>query len=197
MTTHFAILLTPPRAGAVDSRLAAGIGEQHALRLYRLMAGRALGAIRALRQPAVVWYAPADARQEMRRWLGEEWDLRPQASGDPGARLASAARTAVEGDRWIVVSGDCPDINETILRMASDALELYPVVLGPSLDGGYYLLGGRVPLPDLFSDMPWGTGRLLDETRRRLTRLGVAWTELPMLRSVATAQEAKAAGLLT
>jgi rSAM/selenodomain-associated transferase 1 len=197
MTTHFAVFLDAPRHGAVATGLAAEIGEQHALRLYRLMASRTLAAVQTLGQQAVIWYTPADARQELRRWLGEEWDLRPQASGDLGARLACAARIAVEGDRWIVVGANCPDINETILRMACDALDLYPVVLGPALDGGYYLLGGRAPLPDLFSEVPWGTGRVLGEMRRRLAELGVAWTELPILRNVDTPADAKAAGLLT
>jgi glycosyltransferase A (GT-A) superfamily protein (DUF2064 family) len=76
-------------------------------------------------------------------------------------------------------------------------LEDWPIVLGPALDGGYYLIGGTAPLPDLFSQIPWGTDRVLDETRRRLDSLRLRWTELPALRDVDTAADARAAGLLT
>ncbi|MDP9258278.1 MAG: glycosyltransferase, partial [Actinomycetota bacterium] len=62
---------------------------------------------------------------------------------------------------------------------------------------GYYLIGGRTPLPDIFTGMPWGTDRVLAETRARLTRISAAWHELPTLRDVDTADDARAEGLLT
>jgi len=156
-----------------------------------------MAAVRATGHSATVWYAPADAGPEMIRWLGQDADLRLQASGDLGARLAAAARSAAEGDLWILVAGDCPGLTASDLDHMVALLDQWPVVLGPAPDGGYYLLGGRVPLPDLFSDMPWGTNRVLDETRRRLQSLGLEWTELPLLRTVHTAADARAAGLLT
>lgn len=173
------------------------MGDQHALRLYRIVAARVLAAIRATGQPVTVWYAPADAGPEMIRWLGQDTDLRLQASGDPGARLAAAARSAANGDLWLMVAGDCPGITTALLDQALALLDEWPVILGPSPDGGYYLLGGRVPLPELFTDIPWGTDRILDETRRRLQTAGVRWTELPLLRTVHSATDARAAGLLT
>jgi len=173
------------------------VGDQHALRLYRIVAARVLAAIRGTGHPVTVWYAPADAGPEMIRWLGPDTDLRLQASGDLGARLSAAARSAASGDLWLVVAGDCPGITTAELDHAVALLDDWPVILGPSPDGRYYLLGGRAPLPELFVDMPWGTDRVLDETRRRLQAAGVRWTELPLLRTVHTAIDARAAGLLT
>ena len=197
MTVHCAVFLKAPRAGEVKSRLAAEIGEQHALRLYRIMAARTIAAISEAGFRPSVWYAPADARSEMVRWLGEDTDLRLQASGDLGVRLAAASRAAADGERWLAVSGDCPALEAVHIEEAATRLESWPVVLGPSLDGGYYLIGGTAPLPDLFSQMPWNTDRVLDETRRRLETLRIRWTELPALRDVDTAADARAAGLLT
>ncbi len=71
------------------------------------------------------------------------------------------------------------------------------MVLGPAEDGGYYLVGGPTPLPPIFEGMPWSTSRLLEETRARLARAGAAWRELPTLRDVDTADDARAEGLLT
>lgn len=156
-----------------------------------------MAAIRDTGQPVTIWYAPADAGPEMIRWLGQDADLRLQASGDLGARLTAAARAIPEGDSWIVVAGDCPGLSAGDLTHAAALLEDWPVVLGPAPDGGFYLLAGRSPLPDLFSDIPWGSDRVLDETRRRLQALGLQWTELPLLRTVHSSADARAAGLLT
>jgi rSAM/selenodomain-associated transferase 1 len=197
MTVHCAIFLQVPRAGQVKPRLAAEIGDSHALRLYRIMAARAIAAITEAGYRPVIWYAPADGRQEMVRWLGADIDLRLQASGDMGVRLAAAVRSAADGEPWLALSGDCPALEAVHIREAVERLEDWPVVLGPALDGDCYLIGGIAPLPDLWSEMPWGTHRVLDETRRRLESLRIRWTELPALRDVETADDARAAGLLT
>jgi rSAM/selenodomain-associated transferase 1 len=197
MTPALAVFLKAPRHGTVKTRLAAEIGARHALRLYRLMAARTLAAAREAGLEASVWFTPADAGAEMRRWLGEGCVLRPQASGDLGARLAAAAQSVEPGRGWIVVGGDCPALGAALLREAGAIVSGGELVLGPTLDGGYYLLGARAPLPDLFTGMPWSTSRVLEETRARLARLGLSWQELPVLRDVDTADDARAEGLLT
>jgi rSAM/selenodomain-associated transferase 1 len=197
MTPALAIFLKAPRPGTVKTRLAAEIGDRQALRLYRVMASRALTAASDAGFNATVWFTPADAGPEMRLWLGERWDLRPQASGDLGARLAVAEQAVPRGHPWLAIGADCPRLDAALLREAGAIVARDEVVLGPSEDGGYYLIGGRTPLPALFDSMPWSTSRLLAETRARLTRAGVAWRELPTLRDVDTAADARAEGLLT
>jgi rSAM/selenodomain-associated transferase 1 len=191
------VFLKAPRLGTVKTRLAAEIGERHALRLYRVMAARALAAAREAGLDASVWYTPADAGPEMRHWLGDEWVLRPQASGDLGARLAAAVHAVDPGRGWLALGADCPRLDARLLRQAADAVLEGQVVLGPTVDGGYYLVGGLAPMPDLWSDMPWSTERLLEATRARLAAAQVSWRELPVLRDVDTAADARAEGLLT
>lgn len=197
MTVYLSIFLKAPRLGRVKARLAAEIGECAALRLYRVMAARALATARAAGLPTTIWYAPAEALEEMRRWLGEEWQLRPQASGDRGARLRAAARSVQPGAGWLSIGGDCPDLTGEHLRRALPLIEKGEVVLGPALDGGYYLVGGPSPVPDLFTAMPWSTDQLLEATRRRLEAAGIDFGMLPVLRNVATVADARAVGLLT
>jgi rSAM/selenodomain-associated transferase 1 len=197
MMVHQAILLEAPRPGVVKPRLAGEIGELHALRLYRILAGRALDALSATGFPTVVWYTPPEARSEMARWLGPGWELRAQASGDYGARLAAAARAVPPGHQWLCIRDNCLGLSAATLREAVAVLERTPVVLGPTLDGGYYLIGGHTPLPDLFSHQPWGTPLLLRGTRERLIELGVPWEELLPLKAIDTMHDAKVAGLLT
>jgi len=192
-----AVFLDAPRLGAVKTRLASEIGERHALRLYRVMAARTLEAVDRAELEATVWYAPADAAAEMRFWLGERRRLVPQASGDQGARLAASLRAAAPGRGWLALAADCPGLDfGLLLAAAAHVLHGDPVV-GPTHDGGYYLIGGVAPLPDLFSGIPWGSARVLSETRARLAHAGRVWRELPTLRTVSTAADAHAEGLLT
>lgn len=197
MTPPVAILLKAPRLGTVKTRLAAQIGERHALRLYRVMAARVLAAIRAAGLDAIVWFTPPDALVEMQFWLGDSWELRPQIAGDAGARLTAAARVVPRGHPWIAVCANCPALTAAVLRQACAGLERAGIVIGPSYNGGYYLVGGRTPLPDIFTAMPWGSNRILAETRARLARISATWHELPLLRDVSTVEDARAEGLLT
>jgi rSAM/selenodomain-associated transferase 1 len=197
MTPALAVFLKAPRLGTVKTRLAAEIGERQALRLYRVLVHRTLAEVRMAGLDATVWFTPTDAATEMRRWLGEGWDLRPQASGDLGMRLAAAAHAVPPGRGWLAIGADCPRLDAALLQEAAAVVARNEIVLGPSRDGGYYLLGGPTPLPDLFSAMPWSTGRVLGETRARLVHAKAAWHELVTLRDVDTAEDARAEGLLT
>jgi hypothetical protein len=197
VTPALAVFLHAPRLGTVKPRLAAEIGDRHALRLYRIMAARTLVAAREAGLGVTVWFAPGDAGPEMRYWLGEDCDLRPQVSGDRGIRLATAARAADPNRAWLAVVGDCPAIDAALLREAAAIAERGDVVIGPTADGGYYLIGGMPPLPDVFTAMPWGTARLLPETRARLSHVGAVWRELEPLTIVETAEHARAERLLT
>ena len=197
VTPPLAILLKAPRLGMVKTRLAAEVGDRHALRLYRVMAGRVLTAVRTAGLDAIIWFTPPESLPEMEHWLGDSWEFRPQVTGDLGARLAATVRAVPRGHPWMAVCADCPSITATVLRQACVDLERAGVVVGPTYDGGYYLIGGRTPLPDIFTAMPWGTDRVLAETRLRLARISAVWHELPMLRDVHTAADARAERLLT
>lgn len=181
----------------MKTRIAAEIGERHALRLYRIMVARTLAAAREAGPEVTVWFAPGDAGPEMRYWLGEGYHLRPQPSGDRGSRLAIAARAADGSRPWLALVGDCPALEAALLREAMMLAERGDVVIGPTPDGGYYLIGGRPPLPDVFTAMPWRSDRLLAETRARLAHVGAAWRELPPLTIVETVEHARAERLLT
>lgn len=196
MTAHVAVLLKAPRAGHVKTRLAAKVGDAAALAIYRELAGRALAAVDQAGLPATVWYDPPDALAAMQTWLGARRAYRPQPAGDLGARLAAAAAEAGPGTAWLAIGGDCPAVSGALLSAAADALAGADVVAGPSEDGGYWLIGARAPVPDLWSGMPWSSAALLAATRRRVAGLGLRLALLPRLADVDTAADARAAGLL-
>jgi hypothetical protein len=99
-----------------------------------------------------------------------------QCDGDLGARMLAALVAA--NAPALVVGTDCPALTAEHLRTAADILRGgTDAVLVPAEDGGYALIGLRAPEPALFSDMRWSTPSVMDETRRRLERLGMSWQE--------------------
>jgi len=85
----------------------------------------------------------------------------------------TAANTCV-----LVIGSDCPALKLDHLRTAANVLrDRAPAVVIPAEDGGYALIGMRTPEPALFSDMPWSTPLVMNETRRRLRTLGLTWHE--------------------
>jgi len=189
------VLLKAARPGEVKTRLAREIGSGAAVRLYRQLAERTIAAARGTGWPVSVWYAPADAGPEMAAWLGKPARYRPQPDGDLGHRMRAAADGPPD-THVVVIGADCSRMSTDLLHQAAAALERSAVVLGPALDGGYYLLGGRRPLPDLFTGIVWSTDRVLADTRRRLERAGVTWEELETMSDVDTAADARATGWL-
>jgi hypothetical protein len=176
--------------------LAAEIGPDAALDIYRVLGSRVVDQIAGVSSIAV-WYEPADAEEEMRAWLG---DLRfeAQPEGDLGARLihAFAAHFAAHpGEPAIAVGADAPDVDAAAIETAGNALRSTEVVLGPANDGGYYLIGLARPLPELFEAMPWGTEEVLDASCAACDKMRITPALLPVLRDVDRLSDLKALGL--
>ena len=88
-------------------------------------------------------------------------------------------------DLAILIGTDCPGLEPRHLRETASALaEGYDAVLGPALDGGYYLVGLRRDLPALFRDIDWGSSRVMQQTRDRLAAAGMRWHELEARRDL-------------
>jgi rSAM/selenodomain-associated transferase 1 len=184
-----------PREGFVKTRLAASIGARRAVDIYRELGARVKRQVESAHQ-VTVWFDPPEALAEMQSWLGAG-NYRPQAAGDLGHRLRAAfAAHFDDGDRPVVAIGtDAPAVDADAVADAVRRLEASDVVLGPALDGGYYLLGLSRPAPDLLQSIPWGTGEVLRATLERCARLGLTADLLAPLRDLDTAEDLRALGL--
>jgi rSAM/selenodomain-associated transferase 2/rSAM/selenodomain-associated transferase 1 len=180
-----------PVPGQVKTRLAAEVGPDEAARIYRSLGRRVVDQVREGPYRTVVFYDPPEAGAAVEEWLGGRGlELRPQAPGDLGDRLESAFRWAFrEAERVVVVGTDAPDVDSEQAEAALHALEAADLVLGPALDGGYYLLGLRRPAPELFQGIPWSTPEVLGATRARARELGLTEMLLPALRDVDTLED--------
>ena len=173
-----AILAKAPIAGFAKTRLIPVLGARGAAVLQERLVERAVEtACAAAIGPVTLWATPDESHpvfQSIGARLGIT--LARQADGDLGARMLAAitaANTCV-----LLIGSDCPALTLEHLRTAADVLrDRAPAVVIPAEDGGYALIGVRTPDPALFSDMPWGTPLVMNETRRRLRTLGLTWHE--------------------
>ncbi|SCZ58379.1 TIGR04282 family arsenosugar biosynthesis glycosyltransferase [Thiohalomonas denitrificans] len=101
-----------------------------------------------------------------------------QRGNNLGERMQNAFAAALDEGPAVLIGTDCPALEPRDLVEAFGALRDSDAVLGPALDGGYYLLGLRRLHPSLFDDIRWGSAHVLDETRQRLKQLGWKWREL-------------------
>ena len=122
----------------------------------------------------------------MQSWLGPDLQVQRQGEGDLGDRLSQAFQTAfAEGKEAAIVLGtDCPELDAALLEQAFQELQLHDLVLGPASDGGYYLLGLRQPVPELFANIPWSTSTVLSQTLAIAEQLGLSIALLPTLSDV-------------
>jgi rSAM/selenodomain-associated transferase 1 len=103
-----------------------------------------------------------------------------QGEGDLGRRMGRVMARAEQGGPVVLIGADTPDVPVEYVAMAFDSLAGAPVVLGPSRDGGYYLIGMRTPSPDIFDiDAAWSSPRVLGATLARVEQLGLASFLLP------------------
>lgn len=154
-----------PTAGVANTRLIPAVGAERAAEVHRRLVERTIATVCAAGLPLVL-HTTGATRQSFFDWLGEVETVE-QGKGDLGERLARVPAPS------ILLGADIPDLTPDHLRAAVRALEEAPVVVGPAVDGGYYLLGFRSPVPFLFDAMPWGTDAVFAETVRRLDERGV------------------------
>jgi len=169
-----------PVPGAVKTRLATGIGEDGAARLYEAFV-RDLAARFTPARFAVRWaVAPPDPGFAARFGLAPD-RCREQCGGDLGARMRDAFEhvLAAEGSRCVLIGSDAPHLPVSRIEEAFSRLDSADVVLGPARDGGYYLIAMRRP-HDLFSGITWSVDSVHRETVAQARSLGLTVASLPV-----------------
>ncbi len=180
-----------PRPGSVKTRLAAALGADAACAAYRTLVDHLLPQLELPAFAVELRFTPDDAASELAPWLRPGWQLRPQGGGDLGARLERAVADSFASgfDRCLILGTDCPYLTAVDLRAAEEALNTHEVVLGPAVDGGYWLIGLRAPNGALFRDIPWSTGEVLAATRKRAQAAGMKVHLLRTLEDIDTHAE--------
>jgi rSAM/selenodomain-associated transferase 1 len=179
-----------PAPGCVKTRLAASVGAERAAKIYRELV-EAIWQTLPRNAKVIVMFDPPERAKEITRWLaphGDQSDFIAQSRGDLGARLedAFARAFALRPKRVAVIGSDCVELTPSIFDQAWAALETHDCAIGPTEDGGYYLLALRQPHPELFGGIAWSTDRVFAQTLARADAAGLRVHVLPKLHDVDT-----------
>jgi len=178
-----------PEPGKTKTRLIPLLGAEGAARLQRQMTEQTLAQVKelkAFRPLSVEVHFAGGNQQLMQDWLGSDIIYRQQSDGDLGRRMALAFKDSFSAGMTsvVIIGTDCPDLNAQLMVKAFHALEQNDLVLGPALDGGYYLIGLRRLIPELFRGISWSTAEVLEQTISIAQRLDLAIAFLPLLNDI-------------
>jgi rSAM/selenodomain-associated transferase 2/rSAM/selenodomain-associated transferase 1 len=183
-----------PIQGKVKTRLIPALGAGGAAALQRRLTLRALRWAEKLRDTQgvglEVQFEGADEKT-LSHWLGDRFDFCQQIEGDLGQKMAWAFEKSFrEGCKATVLIGtDCPQLTSDVLSQAFARLRNDAVVIGPAVDGGYYLIGLRRMIPELFRGVAWGTNTVLRDSLLALERTGLKAVLLEPLSDIDRAED--------
>jgi uncharacterized protein len=175
------VICKAPRKGHVKTRLAATVGDDAAYHMYAAMMAHVFS---ELARTNVEVLPVVDGPRE----LVQAGTIQPlvQRGDDLGERIINALVDAPASERVLVIGTDMPFIDADLIASAESALDVADVVIGPCVDGGYYLIGMRRVHEELFEGIPWSTADVLASTIGRCAELGLTPHLLPLLRDVDT-----------
>jgi len=174
------IFLKNPKLGNVKTRIAATLGDQKALDIYLELLDTTI-------------INTADKGFETLLFFSENlndlsqypYERRLQVSGDLGNKLKSAIDEVLNTmDKCLIIGSDCPYINNEIILEAFQSLQDHDLVLGPTPDGGYYLIGLKQNEKSLFEDISWSTDSVFAQTISEAKNAKLSTYLLPILTDV-------------
>jgi rSAM/selenodomain-associated transferase 1 len=183
------IFVKNPVPGKVKTRLAATVGDAAATAVYRKLLVHTHQVTQPLSCDRFVFYADEINQHDI--WEENNYRKEVQLGHDLGARMQHAFDRVFETGYTSVciIGSDCMEITEGLLRSAFDALLQNDVVIGPSADGGYYLLGMKKTIPELFVNKPWSTAKVLERTMEDIINQQLRFRLLDTLRDIDTEED--------
>lgn len=188
------ILAKNPELGKVKTRLAASIGDESALNVYKFLLGHTFRVVNATGLDVHVFFS--DFIDESLIGFNSKFYSHLQKGNDLGERLYHAfEKVNKSGNNCIVIGSDCFQLSSKHLMACVEGLEIGDMVIGPSHDGGYYLLGMNEFHPSLFQDIQWSTEKVFQQTLDKAKKLGLRVIQLEKLHDVDDLESLQKSGL--
>ncbi|MEX1298164.1 MAG: TIGR04282 family arsenosugar biosynthesis glycosyltransferase [Desulfotignum sp.] len=170
--TAMVVMVKYPRPGSVKTRLGRQTGMENAARLYREFVRIQLETCRATGFDTVISCHPGQPVSGYREWLGPGFQYMVQRGPDLGAKMRDVFEQgfALGYGRVILTGSDLPHLPGAVIEEAAHKTGMCDVVIGPALDGGYYLVAMKKDrfCPEMFDDIPWSTADVLNITLEKL-----------------------------
>ncbi|TVQ07359.1 MAG: glycosyltransferase [Balneolaceae bacterium] len=177
--------------GHVKTRLAADLGDKRALGIYRKMLLQTLSEAAEADASKEVWYS---SFIEKKGNVNEKlFHKKLQQGENLGERMKFAFNNAFKNGykKVVIIGSDCPEITSDLLNDAFRLLESKDVVIGPSEDGGYYLLGKSLFEPSLFDRVEWSSPKVLQQTLEKIKKKSLSVALLHPLNDIDTIEDLK------
>jgi rSAM/selenodomain-associated transferase 1 len=173
-----------PELGKVKTRLAKTLGDEKALAIYLKLSSHTRAITENLAIDKVIYYSNFVDTEDV--WPNTTFQKKLQNGNDLGEKMNNAF---VEGfqsgyERVCIIGTDCLELSKDIIQQAFDQLVCYDAVIGPAKDGGYYLLGMKKPMPELFKNKAWSSDTVATDTIQNFKDLSLSYAQLAVLTDV-------------
>jgi uncharacterized protein len=178
------IFVRNPVLGKVKSRLATSVGKKNALKIYNWLLDHTCKISKNLSTDKFVFYEDFINYDDI--WDNAIYRKKLQEGNGLGKRMKNAFKYLFDaGYRKIIIIGsDCYELTSKIIEDAFDTFSKNDVVIGPALDGGYYLLGMDDFIPELFENKKWGSDTVFADTVSQVKKLDYSLNVLVQLKDV-------------
>ena len=182
-----------PGKGRVKTRLASAIGDKMAVKLYRRFLLEMLFTLNSGTFLFYLCYSPENSLNDLKNWLGDHYLYMPQRGENLGERMKNGFVEAfsMSFKRVVLIGSDIPDLPLEFIEEAFKSLDEKDAVVGPSFDGGYYLIGfkNNAFSPRVFDGIHWSTGSVFEETLKVLKQEGLTIHTLQPLSDIDTVED--------
>ena len=175
--------------GKVKTRLAKTIGDEEALKVYLQLLNITKKEVLGLNIEREVWYAWEIGKDDI--WDENHFNKRVQQEGDLGEKMNNAFKQSFEEgmNKVVLIGSDCPTLTNSILEEAFQKLDESDVVFGPSIDGGYYLIGMSSYYPQVLDNIAWSTEKVMKQTEEKALESNIKLSKLETLNDIDNEQD--------
>ena len=182
-----------PEKGKVKTRLASAIGDKKAVKLYKRFLLEMLFTLNRGTFLFYLCYSPESPLSDLKDWLGDQYLYMPQSGENLGERMKNGFAEAISMNfrRVVLIGSDIPDLPLAFIEEAFTSLREKDVVIGPSFDGGYYLIGfkDKTFSARAFEGIHWSTESVFEKTIKVLKQEGLTVHTLRPLRDIDTVED--------
>jgi len=164
MKSNLIIIFTRnPELGKVKTRLAKDIGTVNALEIYKILLNHTFEIVTNINTQKWIFYSENINENQL---FDENFEKKLQKGNDLGEKMKNAFEEGFNAgfQKIVIIGSDLIDLENSDFKLAFESLDTNDVVIGPALDGGYYLLGLKENYHQIFNDKKWGTDTVLKDT---------------------------------
>lgn len=173
-----------PELGKAKTRLAATVGDERALEIYKELLRHTRETVQELSQvDAFLFYSKFIDKKDA--WSSAFFNKKLQPEGDLGTKMIAAFADVFKTNQPVIIVGsDCASLTSEILENAIEILKKKDFVIGPAIDGGYYLLGMNSFQPSIFENIEWSTEQVFPQTVAKIEALKMDYGLLTALSDI-------------